>query len=505
MKLYKALITTVAVAVLAVLAAFAAFPTAVTSAAATEISYIHITRLFYPIVGTLPGYEWVLTKDKDYYFLQDNLDGVSRVMPGAGSVWYKLGIGSELDEKLPTYWENEADKPLFEEGRIYRFETLLLADQGYVFADNLTIEISCLNGVTVNGQAKKNNNGTLSVFADFGPLDASNVIKEFAVSGITEPVVGQYPDFSWSVEPSDKCNTYGFLPPSMTWYESTDGGNTFERMPEDTEPGYRPFKAGNIYMVTTYAKTKMGYYFCEGVTATVNGKPAEINVRGDSGYVICDASYTFGEPKSATPATEITSVTLENVLFPFVGGEPRYDWKLAEDTAKCCDRIMPGAGSIWYRLAIGQEEDLELPTNWENEADAPYFEAGRMYRLKTILEPKQGYEFADSVTVEVKDAHGQKVSGYALKNPNGTLVVMVDFDTAEAGNTAAPETDATPEATSDATQNSGKTEKPTAGPDGPESGKSLIKVAAIAVAVVVGILLCAVCVLLGILIGKKKK
>jgi len=59
MKLYKALITTVAVAVLA---AFAAFPTAVTSAAATEISYIHIEQLFFPVVGTLPDYEWSLAE-----------------------------------------------------------------------------------------------------------------------------------------------------------------------------------------------------------------------------------------------------------------------------------------------------------------------------------------------------------------------------------------------------------------------------------------------------------
>jgi hypothetical protein len=291
----------------------------------------------------------------------------------------------------------------------------------------------------------------------------------------------------------------------MGWWESTDGGNTYNLMGDEWDSDYRPFKAGNFYKVEAYVSSNNDYYFCEDVTATINGKPAETYMSSHWNYRNCDAIYIFGELKSATPAKEITNITIENVLFPFVGGEPRYDWKLAEDTAKCCDRIMPGAGSIWYRLAIGQEEDLELPTNWENEADAPYFEAGRMYRLKTILEPKQGYEFADSVTVEVKDVHGQKVSGYALKNPNGTLVVMVDFDTAEAGNTAAPETDATPEATSDATQNSGKTEKPTAGPDGPESGKSLIKVAAIAVAVVVGILLCAVCVLLGILIGKKKK
>ena len=61
-KLYKALITTVAVAVLAVLAAFASFPTAVTSVAATEISYIHIEQLFFPVVGTLPDYEWSLAE-----------------------------------------------------------------------------------------------------------------------------------------------------------------------------------------------------------------------------------------------------------------------------------------------------------------------------------------------------------------------------------------------------------------------------------------------------------
>ena len=434
MKLYKALITTVAVAVLAVLAAFAAFPTAVTSAAATEISYVHIIRLFFPVVGTTPDYEWVLSKDTHYYFLKDDLEGVSRAMPGAGAVWYKLGIGSELDEKLPANWQNDADMPLFEEGRMYRFETLLKADPGYVFADAVSFEITCSNDVTVNGHAKKNGDGTLSVFADFGPLDASNVVKEFAVTGVTEPVAGQYPDFNWNVEPSDKCNTHAFLPPSMSWSESTDDGKTFSLMPEDSEPGYRPFKAGNVYKVTVFAGTKNGYYFCEGTTATVNGKPAEINVRGIDGYGACDASYTFGEPKSATPAKEITNITIENVLFPFVGGEPRYDWKLAEDTEKCCGKYMPGAGSIWYRLAIGQEEDLELPTNWENEADAPYFEAGRMYRLQTILNPETGYEFADEVKVDVKDVRGKTVSGRAEKNVDGTLTVFVDFGPIDASN-----------------------------------------------------------------------
>ncbi|MBO7658100.1 MAG: hypothetical protein J6T65_02180 [Clostridia bacterium] len=402
---------------------------------------IWITGVTFPAAGRTPSFECEIDEENSF--------GSSLVFadPEKKVTWYLVGNGSEPDVELPSTWSSEADKPVFEEGKTYRFHTDIRGSYGtiYIGEDTSKVYLKSTEGETAipTLESYSIDYGYMNIFGlhidcVFGPVTSEKAIKYCNVFNVEEPIAGNYPKFDWTVGPADKCNTTGVQNPAMEWLESTDGGNTFKVMPKPWEPGYRQFAPNNVYKVETYVTATGSYYFSSKCRATLNGEVAECYVKdsGPDANKYATVSYTFDRLPTASES-KITYVHLKNVAFPVIGNTPRYDFDLASET-KNCELSMPGAGAIWYRLAIGSESDWKMPTNWEDDADAPLFEESRIYRFKTEVSPKPGYTFpdADGIIVDITSDKGVTVNGRAYNTDYGALLIEVDLEVAPLSSTA---------------------------------------------------------------------
>ncbi len=263
------------------------------------------------------------------------------------------------------YWYGEYDNELNGESGDYTFKKAgdqvkvrvgLRANSGYEFGkkSNLT----CY----VNGQTAEVtwNTGDLVIceytFKVINPLLIYNVSAT-----ISEPVVGSHPDFT-PVLPADAAYTLE-AQDGVHWYKGSSAmtlSNTFER--------------NSTYYVMIYLVPKGGYQFASDVTASINGKEAELFQGSNSLSIKC----TF-DLKTAS----ITSVSI--ITPPAVGAKPDYNPVLPSYANYTCDN-----GVSWF------DETVE---RWLEKTDS--FLADHVYYFRVNLYPKTGYEFADDLTAAV--------------------------------------------------------------------------------------------------------
>ena len=243
------------------------------------------------------------------------------------------------------------------EGEKYTARFTVTPRPGYVFDPNTVIT---LNGETVQHTS---DNGALVFSYEFTALPGQAKEITSASVTVTAPASGAMPDNTASVA-EEGCEVT-----EVTW-------NTAEA-----------YKAGEKYTVTVKLTAKDGYAFASGVTATVNGKSAEVSLENGVLTVTYEFTALSGQAKEITSA----SVTV----------------------------TAPASGAMPANTVSVAEEGCEVTEVTWNTAEA--FKAGEKYAVTVKLTAKDGYSFASGVTAAVNGKTAQ------AQLENGVLTVTYEF------------------------------------------------------------------------------
>ena len=320
--------------------------------------------------------------------------------------WYQSDTGYDG-------WTEMSPGSVFVAGKYYKFEIDVYCKSGYEF---LTYD----NGVSIqpNVAAYVNNYDAnvykcyeqdparyITVEYFFGICNDS-VVENIIIENVTEPVAGQKPNYDWSIRgngyqmnTTKNNETYG-VRNGMQWWT----GDWDYVFPTDT------FVPGETYICQVNLIPEAGFTFATDkynaptVTASVNGKTAEIN-EGWTNASEARVYYTF-----TCTQPEIDTIMLYNLDAPVAGETP--------------DTEMTAAYPEYYTVTN---------VTWLDEEDGVVnsFEQGRLYTAEITVAAKDydgvdGCIFADTVTAYID---GKEVTGWtnSVTNINNTLTVRYSF------------------------------------------------------------------------------
>ncbi len=327
--------------------------------APTVIDKIEINGFCDPVVGGKAGnfIHLTLPEDAPYHIKEDSPS------------WEHSNNGAFLK-----------DDDVFEAGKSYTLGCTLIADAGYIFAEDAEV---LLNGGDVGVDEKfttivVDDAGIFYVWSEPREAVEPIVIDKIEIDDAdVTPYIGgkanEYIDYTFSGD----CH---FTTARHGWYDKTediwlDGAN-------DT------FVAGHVYEVGWWLDADNGYTFSKDPTITING---EENIDWEVTYIGgSDASrfYVWTVPTEAVekPATVIDKIEINGFCDPVAGGK-------ASDYTN-----LTVPGGVPYRIGDGS-------LYWHNDTDdvdvlsTDMFEKGKSYSLRGMLVVDEGYVFADKPLV----------------------------------------------------------------------------------------------------------
>lgn len=335
--------------------------------AAKEQFYVRafaVTGIEEPLEGNKPDFVPEISSSAKYEVVDKNTSGYIH-----GVLW------SEYDADWE--WQRDLDaSSTFKAGYYYVVHVVLKTENGKYFTSSVT---GTIQGVNANIVGRTSDNTQLTAYVTFGP--SKGAIRKVDLT-VVMPKVGKTPTFA-------KVNT--------TTYESKNNdpklsnqsnGVVWTNMSTSVNLTVsNPFKENTKYSVTYTLYPKRGYVFTTNVTATINGKAAQVRHFGD--YI--EVKLTDLVP--ASNKKPISSVTL-NVTAPAAGQKPVFN-KIDAEGFYSDNNANPAViyknGIAWYKTAYS----YIAPGTTET------FEAGKDYTLRISLTAKDGYEFADNVTAKV--------------------------------------------------------------------------------------------------------
>ena len=436
----------------------AAVGSVVPAYAGSSIEQVDIIDLATPVIGWEP----------DYYFELDPASaGCSPSMPGAGAIWYESQDGKNY-QSMATNYERPEDRPVFRQGWYYKFVTMVQCDESHSFSPFVTVSV---NGAPAEFKLSGN---TMRITASYGPIDYDNVVTYVNITGVVPPVDGE--GQSYLFEPDQYSHVELFaVGAAGIWYESGDGGFTFEEMARDGGDVHN-FSKGHVYMLKLKVVAEPGYELAGSINAVVNNSIiASTNTRYFNSRKLgkyCEICAIF--PLLEDGALEIAAADGSGMFSTYYAGKP-IDAEVVVKNAKADVNVS------WYYCGFDGEISSEKIADGTKAALYPLTSDDMMlmhYVLVTAEEQGTGRKAAAIIPYTLYPAGFEE-------DPDAT---------------AEPEPEATQsgtdtEATPAGTANSGKSDN---------SGLRLNGAMIVMLAVIM-LLLCSTGILAGILIGKKKK
>ena len=227
---------------------------AVNAFAVGVVDSVNVEKLLEPVIGWEP----------DYSFTTKESSGFEKATPGAGAIWWESEDGTAF-KKMPTNYEDPADRPIFQYGYYYKFETELRVVGNNIWETKM-------KSVTVNGRnaAYSINGELLDLSIVFGPLDYEKVVANINLASITAPEAGKAPSYNFTFSGAEA--DFALPGPGCFWYESSDGGLTWKLLSNFDETV--KFKDGCMYKFYTEATARAGYELSGQLAAYVDGSPA---------------------------------------------------------------------------------------------------------------------------------------------------------------------------------------------------------------------------------------
>ena len=325
---------------------------------AETIDTIEINGFCDPVVGGKAGdfIHLTLPEDAPYHF-------------DAGDPrWY-----NDTDDVGMDYYD------AFEAGKSYSLGGWLIADKGYVFAENPTI---LLNGgeVAFDESFTKRDDTDTSCFYVWG--ESKEAVEKPADIEITEITIT---DADVTAYIGDKAgdhldytlpNDCHFTEDEHSWFNETTAHSMELNDIFENGPGYDlywTFKAGD------------GYVFAEDAIVTINGQ-ADI-VETDWSRIDSENNtvfYVWTKPAKAVELTIIDTIEINGFCDPVAGGKAGdyTNLTLPEDAPYYFDY------SFWYN-----------DTDNHDLSSGDTFEAGKFYSLGGGLNADEGYVFAEDPEV----------------------------------------------------------------------------------------------------------
>ncbi|MBR5319324.1 MAG: InlB B-repeat-containing protein [Peptococcaceae bacterium] len=229
-------------------------------------------------------------------------------------------------------------------------------------------------------------------------------VESVKISDVTKPVIGATPDFDITLigegAALDKYEDYD----AIVWYKYKPETDEWESLDEDTTFGT------GFYALEVYLKAEDGYEFTDATKFYYNDYELPAwhgtydscyDLWGDGEYV--DILLYFTLEESAAP-TEITSLSA-TVTAPEAGASPSFE------------AAVGGEGyTAELEWEIVAEETIIYPE------DNHKFKAGEEYGLWVVFIPKDGYEFADDVTITINGMTPEDTYEY-----EGKIVGLVTY------------------------------------------------------------------------------
>lgn len=344
----------------------------------------------------------------------------------------------------------------FEAGKRYVLMLSLDPDDGYAFAEDVTVPAGASARVLDTGVLELRYEFDLRQYED--SVDITGIPKAVAGATITTEGItvaeGDHaaigPDTSWQIW--DESN----------WTNVENGGT---------------FKAGKKYRVTMQIVAKDGWLFSDGVTVTVDGKtngevsgyvgeqvflyntdetrldfhyineveinydlpavgaaPSTFKLPDDANYVVSESGWVDMDTGEAVATfadggryqMQVTVIPKDEYIFGdlsvWVNGEPKYGSNLDKGREKVslvayyhfCEELAaadvicakPEAGKTMPVPSVPEDANYTIENyTWYGELEPNATAvAGRQYSLEVMIKPKQGYVFRYSATIKINGA-----------------------------------------------------------------------------------------------------
>lgn len=284
----------------------AAFASVVPAHAGSSIDQVDIIDLTAPVIGWEPEYTWKFDAASA---------GCEPAMPGAGAIWYESQDGENYDPMLTNY-EDPADRPVFREGWYYKFVTMVQCDDSHAFSPSVKATV---NGVPADFKVSGD---TMRITASFGPLEYVKLVTYVNIQDVKLPQDGAPQSYIFKADPNSHAKIFA-VGPAGRWYESSDGGFTFDEMPTDGDD-VRNFTKGHVYMLKLMVVAEEGYELAGFVNAGINGT---VNAFTDTRYFnnhdlgrYCEICAFFPLPEEG--ALQITTADFSGMFDTYYAGKP---------------------------------------------------------------------------------------------------------------------------------------------------------------------------------------
>ncbi len=253
---------------------------------------------------------------------------------------------------------------------------------------------------------------------------ADTTIKTVEITDVVEPALNSESAnyFKIPENPGYSYDTYNineYMP--CYWTYNSTKPETYDNVIYDGESIYlsetKGFTKPGYYTISVFIRANEGYAFADGVTATVNGKPANIlvNYRG-----YATVYYTF-DYLNDVDFDDIDAVNIAGVSAPVEEAIGKFNctFPVTDEYSKfsneATERESFDPFVIWIITPT-------KPVTWADIEDGEYkysnsefeFEKGKFYTFVVRVSASNGYEFTDSTkfTVNSLDANAELLSKF---------------------------------------------------------------------------------------------
>ena len=344
------------------------------------------------------------------------IEGVTAPVTGASPSYVAIvrGEGYRLKARNDAYYKNgicwsvmeSNDLPVsggrFEGGKQYQIMMYLVAEEGYEFAATAggALQVKAtLNGKPVLPEISGNKKEIVVTYYFTEATDGAEITAA-AVTGITAPVIGAYPDYTADIADARyalKGSSGVREKNGITWINNKTGTAMVV--------GADKFEAGVSYSVVVGVTAKDGYAFhtdllnAPQITGSINGELVDVSGQDEYNAYL---TYTF-EALSEKKTLSSVTVTVDE---PKSGAKPSFS------------ATVP-AGANYTVEAV----------SWFCDEDNAHLGSGDVYGAKTYilnvtLAPKNGYKFvADS------EGLGGTLNGQStqVRNVDGGRVLVTRY------------------------------------------------------------------------------
>jgi len=354
---------------------------------------------------------------------------------GCGSdAYYAVGGSSNYTDYRTWYWSSDNDewyemgtlsngeKMDFWSGYYYKLVVDIRTNNGYEFPliDVGTIQpdvTATVNGyaATVHKAYEQDPSRYITVEYNFGECSDS-VVERITVENVTEPVAGQKPNYNWAIRGTGYqmdtaknayYDAYWKNPPEQ-WYYVKNGLQWWDATTGSWDYVYEndTFIPGHTYVCQLYLVVEDDFTFAVDksnaptVTATINGKAAEIN-EGWTDMWNARVYYTF-----TCQAQEISTIMLYDLDTPVGGNVPDTD-------------VTP-AYPEYYTVKSVTWTDIE------GGAVGATFETGVPYQVEIVVEASEQAYFTNDPTVYI-DGSQPNSNNVTVNDDKDTVTIVYTF------------------------------------------------------------------------------